>query len=121
MGLIKKRFDAVVEEDYTKLVQLWQKDTETAKKKAAKRQPRATTDEDEEKERKARQAVSLISKGQISKASNRMLSNGVASLDNAQSLDALKAKYPQRGRPMQPEVTKGRAVESMMGLRNCWF
>ena len=50
-----------------------------------------------------------------------MLSNGVASLDNEQSLAALKAKYPQRGRPMQADVTKGRAVESMMGLRNNWL
>ena len=93
MGLIKKRFDAIVEEDYNKLVQLWQKDLEAARKKVARRQQKAT-DEDEEKERKARQAVSLISKGQISKASNRMLSNGVASLDNDQSLQALKSKYP---------------------------
>ena len=79
VGQINQRFNAVVNGDYGLLVQLWTKDKELAKMKEDRR-GRGNTASDISK--KARQAVSLISKGFISKATNRMISHGVASLDD---------------------------------------
>ena len=70
MGKIKKIFKCVVKGDFGELVRLWLQDLEVAKKK-----------EKHDLGKKTRHAVSLISKGLISNATNRMISHGVASLD----------------------------------------
>ena len=72
-------------------------------------------------EKKTRQAVSLISKGKISKAVNRMTSHGVACLEDPRTKAALESKYPPRGKPMPDSVSKGQAVDTMRTLRTSWL
>ena len=118
MGLVKQRFDCIINENYGKLVKMWMLDRDNAEKK-----PRSynTADQDERSANKTRQAVSLISKGYISKATNRIISHGVANLSDPISKTAIQSKYPARGRSMPLLVTKGHAVESMMSLREAFL
>ena len=118
MGHIKQRFNGVINGDYGLLVQLWMKDNELAKKKEERR-GRGNTASDISK--KARQAVSLISKGFISKATNRMISHGVASIDDPISKAALASKYPPRTKEMPASVTRGQCVDTMRNMRDSWL
>lgn len=118
MGLVKKRFDCIINDNYGELVKMWILDRDSVKNKP--RNPNKPG-QDEGSERKTRQAVSLISKGYISKATNRIISHGVANLNDPRSKSALQSKYPARGRPMPLLVTKGHAVDSMMSLREAFL
>ena len=118
MGLVKKRFDCIINENYGELVNLWIRDREIAKKKKRRS---SSPDRESVASMKTRQAVSLISRGYISKATNRITSNGVASLSDPISKAALQSKYPKRGRNMPAQVTKGLAVDSMMPPREAFL
>ena len=118
MGLVKKRFDCIINENYGELVTLWMKDREIAMKKKTRNR---IHDPVYDSSSKTRQAVKLISKGYISKAINRITSHGVASLRDPVSKAALQAKYPLRGRNMPEQVTKGLAVDSMMPLKEAFL
>ena len=118
MGLVKKRFDCIINDNYGELVKIWMLDRNAIENKS--RIPNKP-DQDEGFERKTRQAVSLISKGYISKATNRIISHGVANLSDPRSKSALQSKYPARGRSMPLLVTKGHAVDSMMSLREAFL
>ena len=117
---IKKRFDCVVNDNYEELIRLWRLDREAAERKKEGRRQKPP-DKSAEDPKKTRQAVSLISKGYISKATNRMISNGVADINNPATKASLGEKYPPRGRPMPEFVTKGEPVESMRGLRDVFL
>ena len=119
VGQIKKRFNCVIQGDYGELVRLWLLDVQVAKKKEERRGNRAKPGQDIEK--KARQAVSLISRGHISKAVNRMTSHGVASLEDPVAKAALASKYPGRGKEMPQSVSKGQAVDTMRTLRDSFL
>ena len=82
------------ENNFGCLIDLWQKDKENLKRKGGKRAEKETS-KDEESEKVARKSISLISKGFISKASNRMLSKGVASMESKETQLAMKAKFPK--------------------------
>ena len=73
--------------------------------------------EEEKIVRTGREAAALISGGQIGKAMRRLLSNGVASVDDPAVLQQLKEKYPERSRPLPESVGYGDAIPSMSGLR----
>ena len=105
--------------DYGELVRLWLNDVKVTKKKEVRRGKRVKPGQDISK--KARQAVSLISRGQISKAASRMTSHGVASLEDPIAKAALASKYPARGKEMPQTVSKGLAVDTMMTLRDSWL
>ena len=111
IGQIKKRFNCIVQGDFGELVNLWKHDKAVAQKKREARGEYRKPATDTQK--KTRQAVSLISKGFISKACNRMTSHGVACIDNPDTIAALKSKYPARGKELPQTVTKGQAVDSM--------
>lgn len=118
MGLVKKRFDCIINDNYGELVNLWVRDRDILEKK---KRGSNSHDKGDGLENKTRQAVSLISKGYISKATNRIISHGVASLSDPRSKAALQSKYPVRGRDMPVQVTKGLAVFSMMPLREAFL
>ena len=88
-GQYKKRFLCVQERDFGELVSMLMHDKQVKRSRGAQRQP-STGPADPAK--KTRSAVSLISKGYISKAANRMTSHGVASTSDQATLAALKAK-----------------------------
>ena len=71
--------------------------------------------------KKTRQAVSLVSKGFISKATNRMTSHGIASIDDPVSKAVLASKYPPRSRDLPGSVTRGQCVDTMRTVRDSWL
>ena len=103
MGLVKKRFDCIINDNYGELVKIWMLDRNAIENKS--RIP-DKPDQDEGLERKTRQAVSLISKGYITKGTNRIISHGVVNLNDPRSKSALQSKYPARQRSMPLLVTK---------------
>jgi len=117
MGQIRKRFNCIVEGDFGELINLWKHDCEKIKK----REPKVPSVAQLDITKKARQAVSLISKGHISKACNRMISHGVASASDPTTIEALSAKYPPRSRELPLKVSKGQAVESMQTLKDSFL
>lgn len=117
-GLIKKRFDCIAEDDYSKLIDLWLEDKTLNGSKLMSKIERNNENEEVTLKKKSRQAVSLISKGFISKASNRMTSHGVASLSDPITKAALSSKYPKRCLPIPQRVEKTSPIESLSGLRD---
>ena len=118
VGQIMKRFNAVVKGDFGELVNLWQHDKEVVERKEEKRN-RVKPSSDMNK--KSRQALSLLSKGFISKATNRMTSHGVASIEDPKSKAALASKYPPRIKEMPPTVNRGQCVDTMRTIRDSWL
>ena len=114
VGQIKQRFNCVVRGDFGSLIKLWLEDVKVIGQKERRR---AKGGGEKDCDKKTRQAVSFISKGWISKAVNRMTSNGVASLDDRQVLNTLKAKYPAREKEMPSRISKGQCVDTMRTLR----
>ena len=102
-NLVAQRFNSLVEGNWGNLVSLWEKDKNSVEEKKQKGRSRKEAD----LEKKKRNAVSLISKGQVSKAVNRMNSHGMASMEDPAVMQQVKAKYPKRGRPLPAQVTVG--------------
>ena len=122
--IIAKRFNKLIEDDWGQLVELFLRDREVCQQKRERKRNVHLNDESQNKknlERKANLAVSLISKGYISKAQNRMTSHGVANLEDPKSKEALKKKYPSRSREIPESVAKGEAVVSMKNMRNIFL
>ena len=115
--LVKRRFDCIVAEDYGRLIEIFKSDREVVTLKNEKRKNIVSQRQGgEDPEKKTRNAISLISRGLISKAANRMTSFGVVNINDPVSKAALKSKYPSRGRGMQTHVTKGTPVDNFNGL-----
>ena len=68
--------------------------------------------------KKTRSASRRKQEGYLSKAINRMTSQGIASPTDPQAVAALKAKYPERKESLPGQVIKCQAVESMKTLRD---
>ena len=113
-GLVAKRFNAVVVEDWGKLIMLWQKDME---KLGERQMGRADRSEEDEKQFLKRTAVDLVGKGQVSKAVSRICSNGVANIEDPVIMEQIREKYPERGRDIPGRVEKRQCVEGLGGLR----
>ena len=86
-------------ENYGGLITKLSQDKDILKIKDEGRDICGTPDNDIDK--KTRQAVNLISKRFILKATNRMISNGIASLDDSPSKAVLQSKYPCRGKQLR--------------------
>ena len=114
--IVKKRFDCIVEENYSKLINVSGQEREVVTQKNMRRR-QAATNKEQDPLAKTRNAISLISRGMISKAANRMKSFGVVNLNNPASKKALMLKYPERSREVQQTVTKGAPVDSFRGLK----
>ena len=114
--IVKKRFDCIVEENYSKLINVSGQEREVVTQKNMRRR-QAATNKEQDPLAKTRNAISLISRGMISKAANRMKSYGVVNLNNPASKKALMLKYPERSREVQQTVTKGAPVDSFRGLK----
>ena len=97
--IIAKRLNCIVEDNWSKLVDLFLRDRDACQQKRERKKQVYLNNENHKKKveeknqtRKTNQAVSLISQGFISKAQNRMTSHGVADLDNPVSKQALAKK-----------------------------
>ena len=115
--VVKRRFDCIVTDDWSRLLELFEKERLIVTEKNERRR-NANKSAQEDPEKITRNAISLISHGKISKCANRLNSFGVVDINNPQARDSLKSKYPVRGRKLQSSVTKGTAVESFRTIQN---
>ena len=116
---VSARFQAIVNEDWGKLLEMLEADKEhNRRREEARRRRRQRGREQEDRERKRETVLGLVAKGQVGRAARRISSFGVASVDNPAAMAALRAKYPDRTHPMPASVTKGQVVDNLSGLRD---
>ena len=70
-----------------------------------------------ELDRKRRNALLLLSKGQISKAVRAITSNGMADMEDPAVRTQMESKYPDRVHPLPNSVTRGQCVDNLKGLK----
>ena len=118
-GQVARRFNALVRGDWGAVVVFWLKDKERREGGARQTHRQGDRDggEEDETERVRREAVKLISKGQISKAVSRLNSHGVADISDPIIMQQLREKYPDRVRDLPGRVEKGYCVDGFKGLR----
>ena len=104
------RFDFVSDGDWGGLLRLLMQDKEELRLRSTRGQARQGRRNPEEegdrcKEAKLRKTVlGFLARGQIGRAVRRMTSHGMASIEEPWVLEALKSKYPPRGRAMPATV-----------------
>ena len=117
-GLLSQRMNCLVKGDWGGILTLLEKDTIMLREEN-RREKLTDKDkgrgEDKEIESKRRNALNLLSKGHISKAVRRINSYGMGDLENPQVREQMRAKYPDRGRPLPPTVSKGQCLDSLKG------
>ena len=116
-GQVAKRFRALQQGDWGSLVEMHQTDLLRLQARRGDGCARRIESEEEKLARVSREAVSLISRGHVSKAVRRLLSHGVASTDDPAILLQLQAKYPAKGKQLPNSVVKGDPVPNLSGLR----
>ena len=115
-GLVAQRFNSLVRGDWGSLIEMLLKD----KKRISNRQSQVRREEtpDQKTQRMRREIVKLISQGQISKAMNRLKSNGVGDMRDPDIAAQMKEKYPARKRNLQDSVLKRQCVDNFNGFRD---
>ena len=100
--------NCLVRDDWGSLLVLLSKDLETAEKEdrgprrqAARREENERMAEEKAKDRKRRNALSLLSRGLISKAVRTINSYGIGDMEDQAVKNQMAAKYPERGIPLQ--------------------
>ena len=116
-GLVALRFNALARGDWGFLVETYEEDLSKLRLLRSQRRVRREESEMEHLARLKRQSEVFIAGGQISKATKRIVSNGVADISNPEVLNQLRAKYPPRLRPLPDKVIRGDPIPSLGGLR----
>ena len=117
---VAARFNAIQQGDWGSLIHSYLDDKSKAEERRRRRTHRRAQPEKGEGEirrHKRKVALSLLAKGQVSKAVARLTSHGVASTDDPAVMAALREKYPPRSRPLPASVTIGQPVDSLTGLK----
>ena len=124
-GLVAQRMNCLVRDDWGSLLVLLSKDLETANKEdrgprrqAARREENERMAEEKAKDRKRRNALSLLSRGLISKAVRTINSYGIGDMEDQAIKDQMAAKYPERGIPLPASVPRGQCVDSLHGIKD---
>ena len=94
--------------------------TEDLRKKENKARSKGRYQE-EDVEKKKREALKLLSKGLIGKSVDRMTSFGTADQKDPKILDLIRSKYPGRGKPLPRFVPKAQCVDNLKGLQESWL
>ena len=94
------------------------KDEEDERRRRARRLGRENTQEYpvtfQSKLRKT--VLSLISRGQVGRARRRIMSNGLASMEDPMVKEAMEAKYPERSHTLPSSVFNGDCMDSLPNL-----
>lgn len=114
-GQVAVRFSAITEGRWDKVIDMFVTDLKRLEDRPAR--TRRTESEEEVEARMTAKAVSLIAQGQVSRATNRLQSNGVAAMSDPEVLEEMKRKFPPRSRPIPEKVCKGVAVPDFDDLR----
>ena len=103
---------------------MWEKDSAAARREGGRRreqtgsrEERERWSEEKEKARKRKNALSLLSRGLISKAVRTINSFGIGNMEDQETKQQMADKYPEGGAPLPPTVTKGQCVDSLHGLK----
>ena len=117
--------NCLVRDDWGSLLVLLSKDLETAEKEdrgprrqAARREENERMAEEKAKDRKRRNALSLLSRGLISKAVRTINSYGIGDMEDQAVKNQMAAKYPERGIPLPASVPRGQCVDSLYGIKD---
>ena len=118
-ALVATRFQAIVERDWGKLLEMLRVDRglEERRQEVRRRRARGQGPQEEDLVRKREVVLGLAAKGQVGRAARRINSDGVASLESPATMATLRAKYPARARPLPASVTKGQCVDNLGGLK----
>ena len=117
-GQVARRFNAISRGDWGAVVEFWRADKVRLATEGQERgqRVRAENEDEEEMQKLRRIVVSLIGRGQVSKAVSRMNSFGVADSSDPAGRQQLQDKHPARSREL-PRVERGQCVEGFGGLR----
>jgi hypothetical protein len=64
-----------------------------------------------------KKVLHLLARGQVSRAVKLICSHSLADMYDPQIIDAMQAKYPERGRELPATGTVGQCVDNMRGMR----
>ena len=117
--MVAQRFQAVMEGDWGRLLEMLSSDKEHERRRreVRRRRARGQGPREEDLDKKREVVLGLAAKGQVGRAARRIDSNGVASLESPATMATLRAKYPDRIRPLPATVTRGQCVDNLGGLR----
>ena len=110
MAELSHRFDLASNEEWETLIEKWRKDLNRRTSKQKKQ------DKDKENDEKLREKV--LTSGKISRAANLIDSHGIASLDTAETMEALRSKFPERRRPLPDTVPRGECLDSLPAVKD---
>ena len=119
-GLISQRINCLIREDWGSLLTMLERDCRLVEREDRVRNrehQRVDRGEGADLERKRRNALLLLSKGQVGKAVRAMTSNGIGDMEDPAVKAQMRAKYPDRVHPLPQSVTKGQCVDNLKGLR----
>ena len=116
---VQQRFTALAQGSWGRLVELWERDMRSARRREERPDRMQTRNQKKEQEEQnlRRKAIMLISSGQVGKAESRMNSHGIASMSDPLVREQMARKYPARVRELPDEVPLGQAVPHLRGLR----
>ena len=114
-GLVAGRFHCLVERRWGKLVRLWEEDRAQARKEARVHREAGTLVEEED--RRKRNSIAQLGKGNVSKCMNLLTSNGVADLNDPLVRLQVETKHPPRRHEIQNTVVLKSPVDNLKGLR----
>ena len=116
-GLVAERFNCLVRRDWGALVDLWERDKILARQLNNREKNRNNNSSEEITDKKRREVLKLLAKGQVSRAVGKINSRGLANVEDPGVMEQLQAKYPDRKRDLPSHVTKASPVEHLRGLR----
>ena len=117
---IANRYNCVLEEDWSGLVERWLKDKLKRKEKSDRRGTFSRRSDDHEQKEIAKQrrtVISLIEAGQLGKAMGRVTSFGLGDIRDQAVKNQLVEKFPPRQRPLPDSVPNLKPIDSFRNLR----
>ena len=111
----------MIHDDWGTLLTILEKDIKLVEREDRTRgvhRGREVDTEGAEIDRKRRNALQLLSKGQISKAVRVITSNGVGDMEDPAVRAQMEEKYPARVHPLPLAVSKGQCVDNLRGMRD---
>ena len=117
-GFVNKRFGALAAGKWGELVRLWQGDVLRSKSRKHRAADGNQGAIEGDNERKRREVLKLLGKGQIHRAVDRINSFGVADLSNPEVKRQVLAKHPPRWKELVETVEVGSAVDNLHGLKS---
>ena len=119
-GLISQRINALIRGDWGSLLTLLETDCKLVARedRTRGRQREVEVERGVEVERKRKNALLLLAKGQISKAVRTITSNGIGDMEDPVVREQMESKYPARVHPLPQAVSKGQCVDNLRGLKD---